>query len=252
MSEASNEFTVVSYRQHPDLLYQASTLDEGNYPPFIDADPVWAKVSPSFYQEFSEFQFFVAEDGTDRLVALSRNVPFIWDGVPENLPGYHQMLTQALEDWRQGKSANSLSPVEVIIHPEYRGKGLVELVIGQIVELANLHKQQHVVSAVRPTLKHLYPLAPIGEYANWRREDGQLFDPWFRAWERLGAEMLKAEPESTVIEAPVTQWQSWMNMEYPVSGDYWLADGLSVLTVDIENDMGRHCEPHVWFEVPLT
>ena len=69
-SEVSNECTVVRYRQDPDLLYQVSALDEGDQPPSTDADSVSAKVSASFYQEFSGLQFFVVKDVTDRLILL--------------------------------------------------------------------------------------------------------------------------------------------------------------------------------------
>ena len=70
MSEAPNECAVVRYWQDPDLLYQASALDEGDQPPSIDADPVLAKVSASFNQEFSGFQFFVVKYVTDRSILL--------------------------------------------------------------------------------------------------------------------------------------------------------------------------------------
>jgi hypothetical protein len=38
----------------------------------------------------------------------------------------------------------------------------------------------HLVAPVRPSLKERYPLAPIERYVQWRREDGQLLDPWMR------------------------------------------------------------------------
>ena len=69
-SEAPNECKVVRYWQDPDLLYQVFALDEGDQPPSTDADSVSAKVSPSFYQEFSGLQFFVVKDVTDRLILL--------------------------------------------------------------------------------------------------------------------------------------------------------------------------------------
>jgi len=69
-SEVSNECTVVRYRQDPDLLYQPSALDKGDQPLSTDADSVSAKVSPSFYQEFSGLQFFVIKDVTDRSILL--------------------------------------------------------------------------------------------------------------------------------------------------------------------------------------
>ena len=86
----------------------------------------------------------------------------------------------------------------------------------------------------------------------WSRRDGELFDPWLRNWERGGSKFVKAEPESTVIEATVEQWELWTGVAYPVSGEYWLPGGLSTLAIDRENNVGRYCEPHVWFRIPIA
>jgi GNAT superfamily N-acetyltransferase len=249
MSTCSSGFEIVPYMQKPELAEQVAELGTENYPTFIEGDPVWAEVFPGFYKEFAEFQFFLVETGTGRLAAVSRNVPFYWDGVLDHLPGYHRMLQQSLVDWRGGKKANALSTVEVVIHQDFRGGGLAELVTAEVTRLARQHGIAQVVSAIRPTLKHLYPLAKIEDYATWRREDGELLDPWLRSWDRMGAEQLKTEPASTVIEASVAQWQKWMDMDFPVSGEYWLPGGLSTLTINLEDNLGRHCEPHVWYRL---
>jgi hypothetical protein len=44
----------------------------------------------------------------------------------------------------------------------------------------------HLVAPVWPSLKERYPLTSIERYVQWRRDDGQLFDPWMRIHERLG------------------------------------------------------------------
>ena len=51
-----------------------------------------------------------------------------------------------------------------------------------------------LLAPVRPTLKERYPLTPTERYLSWRRDDGQLFDPWLRVHERLGAEILGVCP----------------------------------------------------------
>jgi hypothetical protein len=94
-------------------------------------------------------------------------------------------------------------------------------------------------------------LVEIDEYANWRREDGQLFDPWLRAVERIGGELIRPEAESAIFEASITDWESWTGMKFPASGEYWLPEALSTLHIDRKSNTGRHCEPHVWFRLSV-
>lgn len=248
----SADFVIVMYKDRPELAENLAEYESDSYPKFIEEDPVWAQVAPAFYKEFADFQFFIVDKANDKLVAIVNNVPFTWDDNPDHLPGYHQMLVGALADWRTGKTPNTLSLTQVIVNPEFRGQGISDLVEAQIRLLAREQGMSHINTALRPTLKDQYPLHPIEEYAQWRRQDGELFDPWLRNWERRGAEFIKVEPESTVIEATVEQWESWTGLAYPVSGEYWLPGGLSTLTIDRENNIGRHCEPHVWVRIPFA
>ena len=245
----SHQFRIVPYREHPSLVDQIANFETDAYPPYIDQDPVWADIAPHFYDEFANFQFFIVDDENDKMVGACNNVAFGWDGNAEHLPGYHQMLTKALVDWRNGTKPNTMSPVQVIIDPDYRGKGLPELAFDETARLTREHGMLCIMTAVRPTLKDKYPLVAIEDYAQWRREDGQLFDPWLRSIERMGAEPIATAPESTVIEGTIAQWEQWTDMKFPVSGEYWIPGGLSTLRIDRENNSGRHCEPHVWFRV---
>ena len=100
-SEAPNECKVVRYWRDPDLFYQASALDEGDQSPSTDADPVLAKVPPSFNQEFSGLQFFVVKDVTDRSILLVSNIT--------TLSVTHQFVPKRLTIGRSGRSRPSLS-----------------------------------------------------------------------------------------------------------------------------------------------
>ena len=242
------ELNITPFSERPELLAHVADLEAESFPKFIEEDRVWADVSPHFYDEFSAFQFFVIDSSNEQLAAVCNTVPFGWNGDPAQLPGYHQMLISALADWRSGKKPNTLSGVQVIVHQNYRGHDVPGLVFTEIAELADQHGLSSVMSAVRPTLKDRYPLTPIEEYAHWRRADGQLFDPWLRAQELMGSTMIQPVAESTVIEAQISDWEEWTGMQFPASGEYWLPEGLSTLTIDLESDVGRHCEPHVWFK----
>ena len=84
---------------------------------------------------------------------------------------------------------------------------------------------------MRPSLKERYPLTPIERYVTWRRDDGQLFDPWMRLHERLGARVATPLPDSMRITGSVAEWESWTGLAYPEDGDYVFPHGLAPLHV---------------------
>jgi hypothetical protein len=99
-------------------------------------------------------------------------------------------------------------------------------------------------------LKHRYPITPIEDYIRWRREDGQLFDPWMRVHERLGARVSAALPRSMRITGTVQEWETWTDMAFPESGDYIFPEGLAPLHIDRSADLGSYWEPNVWIVHP--
>ena len=115
-----------------------------------------------------------------------------------------------------------------------------------MLELARQHDLAALIAPVRPIWKERYPLVPIERYANWRRADGRLFDPWMRVHERLGADVLKPEPCSLRITGTVAEWEEWTRMSFPESGEYWFPGGLAPLTISRDADRGRYWEPNVW------
>jgi hypothetical protein len=72
-----------------------------------------------------------------------------------------------------------------------------------------------------------------------------------RTHERLGAEILKPEPHSLRITGTVREWEDWVGIEFPESGEYIFPGGLALLEVDREADQGRYWEPNVWMRHPV-
>ena len=103
---------------------------------------------------------------------------------------------------------------------------------------------------MRPSLKHRYPLTPIERYIEWRREDGLLFDPWLRAHERLGAEILGIAEDSLVSVGSVADFEEWCGLQFPESGDYVVEGALVPVEIDREHDRGVYREPNVWMQHP--
>jgi hypothetical protein len=120
------------------------------------------------------------------------------------------------------------------------------LAVQAMGEIARRHGLTSLIAPVRPSWKERYPLIPIERYAEWRRPDGLLFDPWMRVHERLGATVLKAEPHSLRITGTVVEWETWTAMSFPESGDYWFPSGLTTVRIDRAGDSGSYWEPNVW------
>jgi hypothetical protein len=145
-------------------------------------------------------------------------------------------------------AVNVLCALVVMVPRDRQGRGLSAGAVEGMLELARRQGLNQLIAPVRPSWKERYPFVPIQRYAAWRREDGLLFDPWMRVHERLGATILKPEPQSLRITGTVAEWEEWTGMVFPESGDYWFPRGLATLAIDREADRGSYWEPNVWME----
>jgi GNAT superfamily N-acetyltransferase len=145
---------------------------------------------------------------------------------------------------------NVLCALQIVIDPEYRGRGLSRRMIDRMREIGGEHGLDTLIAPVRPSLKHRYPLAPMDRYITWRRPDGTLLDPWLRMHERLGAEIVKIAPESLSIPGTVAEREEWTEMAFPESGAYVVPGALVPVGVDRERDEGLYVEPNVWMVHP--
>ena len=80
-----------------------------------------------------------------------------------------------------------LCAMQIPIAPEYRGQGLSTRMIRRMTEIRRDHGLDTLIAPVRPTLKHLYPLAPLERYISWRartvliRVGSRRDEPYFSA-----------------------------------------------------------------------
>ena len=101
---------------------------------------------------------------------------------------------------------------------------------------------------MRPSWKERYPLAPIERYITWRRDDGQLLDPWMRLHERLGARVSTPLAHSMRITGTVGEWEAWTGLAFPEAGDYVFPHGLA--PVRWRTASAGYLEPNVWLIHP--
>jgi hypothetical protein len=147
----------------------------------------------------------------------------------------------AIEDPRV---PTALSALAAEVRIEYQRTGLSALVIATMAMMARRAGLAPLVAPVRPNWKDRFPLNSVGDYAFWRRRDGLPFDPWIRLHVRLGARILRPEPNSMEFTARVSDWEDWTGLRFHRDGNYVFRGGLAPLMV--AGDVGRYWEPNVW------
>jgi GNAT superfamily N-acetyltransferase len=190
--------------------------------------------------ERPEFLFHLVGDD-DVVVARARSIPVRWDGTLDDLPaGIDGAIARGFDEGQ----ANVLCALVIMVARDVQSRGISAAALAAMREIAERHGLDALIAPVRPNWKERYPLVPIERYAEWRRPDGLLFDPWLRVHERAGATIVKPEPRSLRITGSASEWETWVGMPFPEDGDYWFPHGLSTLRVD--DGVGRYWEPNIW------
>ncbi len=232
---------LVRYADRPDLRERRhAELSGVTFAVFLHHNEPGEKYWALLYDRFPDFQVALV-DGDD-LLAEAHAVPVAWDGSPEDLPsGWDEAFVRGMTSERE---PNVLSALAISVLPGRQGEGLSQRMIGAFRDTARAAGLGAVLAPVRPTWKERYPLIPIEQYVDWRRDDGSHFDPWIRIHERVGGEILGAAPESMVMRAPVADWEEWTGMRFPADGEYVFPGALATLLV--AGGIGTHVEPNVW------
>jgi hypothetical protein len=172
-----------------------------------------------------------------------------WDGSVEDLPaGIDGAIARGFDEG----GANVLCALLIAVAPGAQGRGVSRVALEGMTAIARRHGFPDLIAPVRPSWKERYPLAPISRYAAWVRDDGLPLDPWMRVHARLGATVLKPEPESLRITGTVAEWEEWVGMAFPESGEYVFPQGLAPVAIDGEADVGAYWEPNVWMRHRLS
>ena len=232
-------FTVA---ERPDLSEPAWNRTRDVIPEYNNHGDVLNRYWPRLTAERREFQFHLVGDGGE-LLARARSIPVRWGGTVDDLPaGIDGAIARGFDEG----GANVLCALVIMVPREVQGRGVSALALREMIALARAHGVKCLIAPVRPSWKERYPLVPIDRYAEWRRPDGLLFDPWMRVHERLGGRILKPEPRSLRITGTIAEWEAWTGMIFPESDAYWFPGGLTTLTIDRDADRGTYWEPNVW------
>jgi hypothetical protein len=234
--------------ERPELIGPAWEVTQDTFPEYNSHGDVLNEYWERLVDERPDFQFHLVGDG-DQILARARSIPVRWDGTIEDLPaGIDGAIARGFDEG----GANVLCAMVIMVPRDLQSHGYSAAGLQAMSDIARRHGLDSLIAPVRPNWKERYPLVPIERYADWRRPDGMLFDPWMRVHERLGATVLKPEPRSMRITGAVSEWEEWTGMAFPESGDYWFPKGLATVTIDREADRGSYWEPNVWMHHALA
>lgn len=245
-------FPVVTLAERPAIEEEFYPQKRRIWPEFMLHDLYAHKFWHYVNKVFARHQLYLLNEAEEP-IAVGQTLPLVWDGTRAGLPiGWADILVRAAEDHEAGHWPNTLAAIEASIQPDYQRQGLSYELIRTIRAHAAGQGFQAVIAAVRPSLKHRYPLTPMTRYVRWTRADGSPFDPWLRVHWQLGGEILHVAHPSMVVEATVDEFESWTGLQFPESGDYVIPEALVPIHVDREMNVVRYIEPNVWVHHPIT
>jgi GNAT superfamily N-acetyltransferase len=241
---------LLTWAERPDLA-ERGVASEDVWPEYNLHGDVFDESWTSLLEQLPEYQFALYDDDADAVLAEAHTGPLAWNGEPADLPdGIDDALQRIVASRRARRPVDTLCAMAAEVSPTARRRGFAAELLRGMGELAGRHGLRRLIAPVRPSWKERYPLTPIERYMTWRREDGQLLDPWMRLHERLGARVATALPHSMRITGTVAEWETWTGQQFPDSGAYVFPRGLAPVTIDREADIGTYWEPNVWMIHP--
>lgn len=244
---------VVRYSEQPALWENIGYLSWQIWPEYnMHGDvvnPYWARL----YDERADYQFVLCDTSGQVPLAEGNTIPVSWDGTDEGLgPGVDATLAGGFALAEAGGKPTALCALAAKVPPENQRRGLSEMLLRAMADLAAQAGLTSLIAPVRPNLKERYPTIPIERYVGWRRPDRSPFDLWIRVHTGLGARIGPTLPESLRITGTVADWESWTQMRFPETGDYVFPAGLATVHIDRERDIGEYWEPNVWLIHTVT
>jgi len=227
---------------------QMEVLFAEGFPKFITADLAVKEYIARVREYFPHLDVMLVDE-SDTPVATGWGVPISWLGDVADLPSsFADVLRRAIEVHDSGVEANTFVICGAVVDPGRKGTGTAGELIGALIRLGQAQGMTHVLAPVRPTRKHLYPLFTIEDYASWVRDDGLPFDPWLRLHARMGARVISLAREAQTMTGAVQEWEEWTGISLPVSGSYVIPQGMNVLSIDRDTNLGTYVEDNIWVQ----
>lgn len=240
------DYRVVSLKERFDLFEKQDELCSRAWPEFMLHDPVANMHWMDFIEAYKEFQLLML-DG-DNILGIINSIPLYYNRDIKDLPdeGWDWGVRQAIKGLREGIKPNRLFGVQIIINPEFQGRGLSRLAVMEMGKLVKRYGLLDLIIAVRPSDKHRYPLISMDQYITWEKRPSEPMDNWLRVHTKAGGEIIKTCPKAMYIPGTVKEWTEWTGCSFPGSGEFIIPGALNPVVVDLENNLVEYVEPNVW------
>jgi GNAT superfamily N-acetyltransferase len=250
--------TIAPLSQCPELE-DAFWSDElmAAWPAFMLEDPTASLVySDGRFERFLEFALVaVDKQNPNEVLARAVSVPFCFgeDYERPDLPdgGWDTVVRWADQDAFLRRTPNTVSALEILVHPNVSGQGISGQILAAIKNNARRLGFKNLYAPVRPSHKHLEPHTPMSEYTFRTREDGLPHDPWLRVHVRAGGRIIKVAPCSMTVTGTLEQWRSWADLPFNTTGEVVVPGALVPVYASQLQNQAVYVEPNVWVQHKL-
>jgi GNAT superfamily N-acetyltransferase len=233
---------------HPSYRDLVRGLTKEVWPEFMLHDQIANKLWHELLDRFAEYQLALYDIQNQRVAGMANSFSLKWDEPLENLPegGWDWAFLKAVEDSSQGLAPNLQCAIQIIVRPDYQGRGFSGQMVEAVRALTKFKGLHSLIIPIRPSEKNKYPLTSLDDYVTWETRQSLPFDSWLRVHVRAGGKIIKVCHESKLIRGSQAEWEQWTGLQFPQSGRYIIEGALNPMQMNVENDEGIYVEPNVW------
>lgn len=218
------------------------------FPKIISESKVIKKHWSKLENYFPEYQQFMIST-TGQLIGFINVIPFQFGGSLSDLPdtGWDWMFVKGITDHENKISPNYLGGLQVIVRKKYKRQGYSKQILNHAKHIFKSLHLLNLVIPIRPIKKHEFPKMSMSAYLDLKKEH-KIYDPWIRTHVDGGAEIIKVCKSSMTMNGDLEYWEKILNKKIHNSGEYPLKGALSLIKIDIENNIGQYIEPNIWLK----
>jgi len=243
----AGDVVITTYAERPELVQNTFDMPD-SWAFFMKHDEIAATFLLGVIDRFPQLNVVATADGVQ--VARGMAVPFALhtERRKGELPaaGWDRVLTWAFQDLEIGTEPDTVSALEISVHPEHLGQGLSHRMLAAMRDAAAAAGFAALVAPVRPNEKHKDIRLPMAEYVKRTRDDGLPVDAWLRTHVRAGAVLHSVAPTSMVITGTLGEWRSWTGLPFDQPGEVEVPGALVPVLCVPEHDYAVYVEPNVW------
>lgn len=243
-----DQIEIKTLEEQPELKQDLLKINKTAWPEFLLhwKCPKWKHL----FTTFADYQLLFLNKG--QLAAFGHTIPVRGDvSNKTQSDAMRIIIEQAVQNKIKGMKPNILIALAAVVADNHRDKGLSFEIVKAMKKLAAKRHLSLLLVPVRPTLKYKYPLIPLAEYVEWKRDDGLPFDPWLRVHKKLGGKKFKISLEFMKITGTGQEWEEWTGLKISGKGEFIVPGALNPVKIECENDFGIYYDPCVWVKYEI-